>query len=170
MDRVVKAADRINRVPVLVAYNLPFRDCAQYSAGGATALLRLKRGSTGSPRGSVTAKPWSSWNLTASGSSPGTNLDGALEWCQPPEGNPATAAAERYEQLNYAVDALSANPGTSVYLDRPTAPGSTLARSPTACSRLASNALPASSSTRPITSSPPTWRSTAPGSPRASRT
>lgn len=25
-------------IPVLVAYNLPFRDCAQYSAGGATTV------------------------------------------------------------------------------------------------------------------------------------
>src|SRR5438045_5749986 len=28
-------AAREDRVPVLVAYNIPFRDCAQYSAGGA---------------------------------------------------------------------------------------------------------------------------------------
>ena len=34
--RTVNAAARQHAVPVLVAYNLPFRDCAQYSAGGAT--------------------------------------------------------------------------------------------------------------------------------------
>src|SRR5512140_1883955 len=34
-NTVQRAADK-GTVPVLVAYNIPFRDCAQYSAGGAT--------------------------------------------------------------------------------------------------------------------------------------
>ena len=34
-DKVVSAAAAAGRMPVIVAYNLPFRDCAQYSAGGA---------------------------------------------------------------------------------------------------------------------------------------
>ena len=33
--KTVKAAALLHTVPVLVAYNVPFRDCAQYSAGGA---------------------------------------------------------------------------------------------------------------------------------------
>ena len=33
--KTVKAAALLRTVPVLVAYNMPFRDCAQYSAGGA---------------------------------------------------------------------------------------------------------------------------------------
>ena len=32
----VKRAVGKGTVPVLVAYNIPFRDCAQFSAGGAT--------------------------------------------------------------------------------------------------------------------------------------
>ena len=32
--RTMTAAARENRVPILVAYNIPFRDCAGYSAGG----------------------------------------------------------------------------------------------------------------------------------------
>ena len=36
---VLAAATR--RVPVLVAYNIPFRDCAQFSAGGATSRRRV---------------------------------------------------------------------------------------------------------------------------------
>ncbi len=40
-----------------------------------------------------------------------------LEWCQPDEADRATAAAERFEMLNYAVNALKANPATKVYLD-----------------------------------------------------
>ena len=33
--KTVKAAAALRTVPVLVAYDIPFRDCAQYSAGGA---------------------------------------------------------------------------------------------------------------------------------------
>ena len=35
VKQTVSEASSDRRVPVLVAYNLPFRDCAQYSAGGA---------------------------------------------------------------------------------------------------------------------------------------
>ena len=35
VDALVSAAAKAGKMPVLVAYNLPFRDCAQYSAGGA---------------------------------------------------------------------------------------------------------------------------------------
>src|SRR5205085_1585578 len=46
-----------------------------------------------------------------------TNLDGSQEWCRPAELDPATAATNRFAQLNHAVDALGALPSTSVYLD-----------------------------------------------------
>ena len=36
-DLYVDRATEAGAMPVLVAYNLPFRDCAQYSAGGATS-------------------------------------------------------------------------------------------------------------------------------------
>jgi endoglucanase len=39
------------------------------------------------------------------------------EWCQPAEADQATAAADRFAMLNYAVDKLKENPATSVYLD-----------------------------------------------------
>ena len=45
------------RVPVLVAYDLPFRDCGQYSAGGALRQGTTWPGSTASPAASVTARP-----------------------------------------------------------------------------------------------------------------
>ena len=35
VDEMVTAAEARGEMPVLVAYNLPFRDCAQYSSGGA---------------------------------------------------------------------------------------------------------------------------------------
>ena len=48
----------------------------------------------------------------------GTPAEAAdYEWCQPAEANEATAANERFEMLNYAVDALKAQPNVSVYLD-----------------------------------------------------
>ena len=34
--QVVARAAGKQELPVLVAYNIPFRDCAQYSAGGAS--------------------------------------------------------------------------------------------------------------------------------------
>ena len=42
------------------------------------------------------------------GSADGSN---ALEWCQPAEADPATAASDRFEMLHYAVDALAVLPG-----------------------------------------------------------
>ncbi|HTE61383.1 MAG TPA: glycoside hydrolase family 6 protein, partial [Solirubrobacteraceae bacterium] len=35
VDALVDGSSAAGAVPVLVAYNVPFRDCAQYSAGGA---------------------------------------------------------------------------------------------------------------------------------------
>jgi endoglucanase len=54
--------------------------------------------------------PWYDPYGSADGSS-------ALEWCQPAEADPATAAADRFAMLNYAVDTLKALPNVSVYLD-----------------------------------------------------
>ena len=38
----VTRAAATGTVPVLVAYNVPFRDCAQFSAGGATTPRRVR--------------------------------------------------------------------------------------------------------------------------------
>src|SRR5215211_7089906 len=40
-NTVNRAADK-GTIPVLVAYNIPFRDCAQFSAGGATSVAQYK--------------------------------------------------------------------------------------------------------------------------------
>ena len=48
------------------------------------------------------------------GSADGTNT---LEWCQPAEADPDTAAAERFEMLDYAVDKLAGLPNVTTYLD-----------------------------------------------------
>src|SRR5919108_201689 len=42
VKKIVKHAAAKRTVPVLVAYNIPFRDCAQFSAGGATSVPAYK--------------------------------------------------------------------------------------------------------------------------------
>jgi endoglucanase len=119
----VKRAAAKRTVPVLVAYNIPFRDCAQFSAGGATTVQEYMAWIDGFAAGIGHAKavvilepdglgiiPW----YDPYGSADGSN---ALEWCQPTEADPETAAADRFLLLNYAVDALKAHPKVSVYLD-----------------------------------------------------
>lgn len=122
---VERAADQ-GAVPVLVAYNIPFRDCAQFSAGGATNAAEYKAWIDGFAAGIGDAQavvilepdglgiiPW--YNPFGNRDTWVTNPN--YEWCQPAEANPATAAADRFEMLNYAVDELKSNPGTRVYLD-----------------------------------------------------
>jgi endoglucanase len=118
VDKVVTAAAATGKMPVLVAYNLPFRDCAQYSAGGAAdtaayaTWIDAFAAGIGDRAATVILEPDGlgiiPWN---------TDANGSLEWCQPAELDPATAASDRYAQLNHAVDALVALPSTSVYLD-----------------------------------------------------
>ncbi len=124
-------------VPVLVAYDVPFRDCAQYSAGGAVDTAAYEAWIDGFAAGIGTKQqavvilepdslgiiPWytSYWNT-------------APDWCQPgvtdasghpvlnPDGTPVHAPgaspAERFTQLQYAVASIHAKaPGAMVYLD-----------------------------------------------------
>lgn len=116
--QVVRRAAARRQVPVMVAYNIPFRDCAQYSAGGATspeeyaAWVEAVADGIGRHRAIVLLEP------DGLGIIPWyTTINGDQEWCQPGEADPATAADERFAMLNHAVDALGANPRTSVYLD-----------------------------------------------------
>ncbi len=118
VQKTMKQAKLTRSIPVLVAYNLPFRDCAQYSAGGAQdtasylAWIDGFAAGVGSGQAIVLLEPdglgiipWYTANT------------GAQEWCQPAELDPATAAADRFAQVNGAVDRLTALPSTSVYLD-----------------------------------------------------
>lgn len=124
VKNTVKMAAAKRTVPVLVAYNLPFRDCAQYSAGGAASVADYKAWIDGFAAGIGDEKalvivepdglgiiPWYKQfrGLPAEA--------GSYEWCQPTEANEATAASDRFTMLNYAVDALKAHPNVSVYLD-----------------------------------------------------
>jgi endoglucanase len=124
-NTVQRAADK-GQVPVLVAYNIPFRDCAQFSAGGATSVADYKAWIDGFAAGigngiaviilepdGLGIIPW--YNPFADRDTWVTNPN--YEWCQPAEANQATAASDRFAMLNYAVDKLKENPSTSVYLD-----------------------------------------------------
>ncbi len=119
----VKRARAHNEIPVLVAYNIPFRDCAQFSAGGATTTAEYLAWVDGFAKGIGKSKavvilepdglgiiPWYDPFADRDGSS-------ALEWCQPAEADPATAATDRFDQLNQAVDRIGQQPRAKVYLD-----------------------------------------------------
>ena len=121
-SEVSRAAEQ-RTVPVLVAYNIPFRDCAQFSAGGATtpaeyeAWIDAFAAGIGDRTAIVILEPdglgiipWYDPYGSADGSS-------TLEWCQPAEADPATAASDRFAMLNHAVDVLAGLPNVTTYLD-----------------------------------------------------
>ena len=117
-DAYVDSAAADGAIPILVAYNVPFRDCSQYSAGGAANTAEYEAWIDGLAAGIGDRAAIVIVEPDGLGIIP-YNIDanGTAEWCQPADANPATAVADRYEQLNHAVDALKANPGTKVYLD-----------------------------------------------------
>ena len=118
VKRVVSGAHAADEVPVLVAYNLPFRDCAQYSAGGATSAAEYTAWIDGYAKGIGNKDAVVILEPDGLGIIPWyTTINGQLEWCQPAEADAATAASERFAMLNHAVDAFAALPNTAVYLD-----------------------------------------------------
>lgn len=117
--RTMNLAARQGSVPILVAYNIPFRDCAQFSAGGATnteeylAWIDAFASGIGGGEAIVILEPDGLGIIpfyTPIGST-------TMEWCQPPEADPATAASDRFLQLNEAVDRILEQPNASLYLD-----------------------------------------------------
>ena len=123
VKNTVKRAAGKGTVPVLVAYNIPFRDCAQFSAGGATTAQEYRDWIDGFAAGIGDAKVVVILEPDGLGIIPwykqfrGLPSEGGYEWCQPTEAEEATAADERFAMLNYAVDTLKAQPNASVYLD-----------------------------------------------------
>lgn len=114
----IKLATAEHSVPVLVAYNLPFRDCAQYSAGGALTYADYADWIDGFAKGIGSAKAVVILEPDGLGIIPyNTDINGNLEWCQPAAADPATAASDRYAAINAAVDRLMQQPNTMVYLD-----------------------------------------------------
>src|SRR6266498_1660210 len=125
--KTMQQAKEQRRVPVLVAYNVPFRDCAQYSAGGATDTAAYKAWMDGFVAGIggdpavVILEPDSLGIIPYN-----TTIYGATDWCKPTvtdvNGNavaaPGASPDERYAQLNYTVDSSESKAArASVYLD-----------------------------------------------------
>jgi endoglucanase len=116
--RVTKQARARGTVPLLVLYNVPFRDCAQYSSGGATSVEEYEDWIDGVVAGIGRREVAIALEPDSLGIIPWyTNIDNSLEWCQPAEADADDAAADRFTMLNYAVDRLTALPNASVYLD-----------------------------------------------------
>ncbi|GGB61820.1 glucanase [Blastomonas aquatica] len=114
---VTERAAAVGQIPVLVAYNIPYRDCALYSAGGAADgasylawIGGLAKG-VGDRTAIVVLEPDGlgviPWHRT---------LAGVVEGCQP-KGHDEAAAARRYDQLRGAVAILAALPNVRIYLD-----------------------------------------------------
>ncbi|MEO7681735.1 MAG: glycoside hydrolase family 6 protein, partial [Sphingomonas sp.] len=115
---LVDRAATAGRMPVLVAYNIPLRDCQLYSAGGAantdTYISWIKgfAAGIGDRAAIVVLEPDSlgviPWHRT---------LSGTVENCQPKDVDRAAISAARFTQLSKAVDILSALPNARIYLD-----------------------------------------------------
>ena len=116
--RSTRLAAKEGQVPVLVAYNLPFRDCSQYSSGGTDGVTEYKAWIDAFAAGIQDREAVVVLEPDALGLIPWyTGADGSTDSCRPEGADPATAAADRLEMLNHAVDALKAGPRTRVYLD-----------------------------------------------------
>jgi endoglucanase len=99
---VVGTATSQGKVPILVAYNIPVRDCNSYSAGGAASAdayrtwIRSYAGGIGDRKAIVILEP-----------------DAIGDWgCLS-----ADKLAERKSLLDYAITTLKSNPRTYVYVD-----------------------------------------------------
>lgn len=114
---IVDRASAQGQLPVLALYNIPYRDCALYSAGGAADSRAYREWVLGVARGIgdraaiVILEPDGlgviPWHRT---------LGGDIEGCRP-EGKDEGAAARRYEELRSAVAILAERPRVSIYLD-----------------------------------------------------
>ena len=102
-------ADRQHAVPVLVAYDIPGRDCAQFSAGGALnqadyqAWIDGFTAGLGHGRAIVILEPDALGNMPSD--------------CHLPVSIYPFTDDQRTAEINFAVDALGRDRGASVYLD-----------------------------------------------------
>ena len=109
VSAVMRGARWQQSVPVLVAYDIPLRDCGQYSSGGAASDAAYRQwiaafaAAIGQARAVVVLEPDALANLPKDCSAT-TDPTGAL-------------TAARMADLRYAVSVLEAQPLTSVYLD-----------------------------------------------------
>jgi endoglucanase len=107
---------------VLVAYNVPFRDCGQFSAGGARSTDEYLAWIDGLARGIGDEPAIVILEPDGLGIIPyNTDINGVQEWCRPDLTGtgltPEESNEARYEQLRGAVDRLGELPRVRVYLD-----------------------------------------------------
>jgi endoglucanase len=127
VEKTATEAKLEKRVPVLVAYNVPFRDCAQYSAGGALDTAAYEQWIDGFAAGIGNAEAVVILEPDGLGLIPyNTTIFGTAESCQPTVTDasgtttpaPGASSEERYTQIRYAVASLASRaPNASVYLD-----------------------------------------------------
>ena len=96
-------------VPVLVAYDIPGRDCAQFSAGGALSLADYEAWISAFAQGIGNGRAVVILEPDALGNMPSN--------CGLPTSVYPFTDADRTAELQYAVSALEARPGAGVYLD-----------------------------------------------------
>jgi endoglucanase len=102
-------ARRQHAVPTLVAYDIPGRDCAQFSAGGALDQAAYQAWIDGFAAGMGRGKAIVILEPDALGNMPSD--------CGLPASVYPFTNDERTAEINFAVDALAADPNVSVYLD-----------------------------------------------------
>jgi endoglucanase len=125
--KTMREAVSDRRVPILVAYDIPFRDCAQYSSGGAVDTAAYEAWIDGFASGIGDGEAVVILEPDSLGIIPyNTTLFGAAEWCKPTVtdalGNvtpaPGADPADRYAQLAYALVSLAQKaPNARVYVD-----------------------------------------------------
>ncbi|MFF5436128.1 glycoside hydrolase family 6 protein [Streptomyces achromogenes] len=109
VGKLVRRAGAAHRTPVLVAYNVPGRDCSQYSGGGAASSAAYRQwidafaAGIGDRDAAVVVEP-DGLALLPRDCGPDTDPTGEL-------------TATRVADLAYAVKTLKARPRTAVYLD-----------------------------------------------------
>jgi endoglucanase len=109
VHQTMVAATVQHAVPVLVAYDIPGRDCAQYSAGGALDQASYQAWIDGFAHGIGHGKAVVILEPDALGNMPSN--------CGLSSSTYPFTDSERIAELQYAVSALEQDPGTSVYLD-----------------------------------------------------
>ncbi|MDT0448003.1 glycoside hydrolase family 6 protein [Streptomyces hesseae] len=101
---VTEEAERASRIPLLVAYNIPHRDCGQYSSGGAPTAAAYRAWVSRAAAGIGDHRAWVV-----------LEPDAVAQWasgCLPKD-----AARARLGLLAEAVRTLKARRGVSVYVD-----------------------------------------------------
>ncbi|HZD38946.1 MAG TPA: glycoside hydrolase family 6 protein [Actinomycetes bacterium] len=109
VEQAVALAAAQHAVAVLVAYNIPGRDCGGLSAGGALTTADYKAWIDGFAAGIGLRKAVVILEPDGLGLIPSACNGGA--------GEPGFTDAARFEEINYAVDALEKRPSSIVYLD-----------------------------------------------------